>query len=551
MPEMPQFNCIETPDTMLKCACILVLVGMLNVCSQAAVLRGIVKLNELEGSAMPNVSITAEGAQPAVTESDGRFDLEFPNKHPGDLVEIGLAKEGYVVVHSVMLQQVLLADPNAPRVKILMAKEGDREEMARRFFRLKGDEAAEKNYHQQRDQLDARHQADAAALAQLQQELQQAKAAAAKAAEELARDRPGENSQMYQQAMRLFLDGKLDQALEVLDDAKLEQRKSDARRKVRELASDYQLKGRLLALKFRFAEATKAYESAVEMAPDDFEAHFALGYFAQSLNHQKQALASYMRCLDLARNMNNQVEVAMTLNNLGSLHRAEKRMAEARKAYEEALRMYRKLAAHNPATYMPDVAGMLNNLGVLHSDENRNAEARKAYEEALQTYRELAAHNPDTYVSYMATTLNNLGLLDADENRKAEARKAYEEALQTYRELAAHNPDTYLPDMAGTLNNLGNLHSYESRMGEARKAFEEALQKYRGLAAHNPDSYLPEVAGTLNNLGLLDADENRMAEARKAYEEALKIYQQFAEKSPGQYGPDVERVQRLLNGLKH
>jgi len=218
-PGMRRFNCIERPDSVLMRALILVLYGILSVSSPAAVLRGVVCLNELEGPAVPNVSVTADGAQPAVTESDGRFDLVFPNKRPGDLVEIVLTKEGYVVLHSIMLQQVLLVDTNAPRVKILIAKEGDREEMARRFFRLKGDQAAEENYQQKRRELEVQSQADTAVLAQLQTELQQAKAAAAKAAEELARDKRGGNSEMYQQAMRLFLDGKLDQALEVLDDA--------------------------------------------------------------------------------------------------------------------------------------------------------------------------------------------------------------------------------------------------------------------------------------------------------------------------------------------
>ena len=36
----------------------------------------------------------------------------------------------------------------------------------------------------------------------------------------------------------------------------------------------------------------------------------------------------------------------------------------------------------------------LNNLGVLHSDQNRKEEARKAFEEALAIYRELAQPNP-------------------------------------------------------------------------------------------------------------------------------------------------------------
>jgi hypothetical protein len=49
---------------------------------------------------------------------------------------------------------------------------------------------------------------------------------------------------------------------------------------------------------------------------------------------------------------------------------------EARKAYEEALKIRRELAAKNPETYLPYVAGTLNNLGILHRDQNRKDEAR-------------------------------------------------------------------------------------------------------------------------------------------------------------------------------
>jgi hypothetical protein len=51
------------------------------------------------------------------------------------------------------------------------------------------------------------------------------------------------------------------------------------------------------------------------------------------------------------------------------------------------------------------------NLGNLYRDTGRMAEADKAFSEALTICRELAAHNPDAYRRYVAGTLNNLGNL--------------------------------------------------------------------------------------------------------------------------------------------
>jgi hypothetical protein len=45
----------------------------------------------------------------------------------------------------------------------------------------------------------------------------------------------------------------------------------------------------------------------------------------------------------------------MTLNNLGSLHANERRFAEARRAYEEALRIYEEFAATGPTEFVANV----------------------------------------------------------------------------------------------------------------------------------------------------------------------------------------------------
>jgi hypothetical protein len=76
--------------------------------------------------------------------------------------------------------------------------------------------------------------------------------------------------------------------------------------------------------------------------------------------------------------------MAMTLNGLGNLvSRDSSRRKEAEALVQEALDAYRKLAADNPADYLPDVARMLNNLGNLVSrDSSRRKEADSLFSEA-------------------------------------------------------------------------------------------------------------------------------------------------------------------------
>ena len=91
----------------------------------------------------------------------------------------------------------------------------------------------------------------------------QAKAGAEKAAAELAKNHPGQGSEIYQEAVRLYLDGKIDAAIALLDDDKLSRSAEQAEKTVADAIRGWRLKANLFTLKFRFEEAEKAYETAL------------------------------------------------------------------------------------------------------------------------------------------------------------------------------------------------------------------------------------------------------------------------------------------------
>jgi serine/threonine protein kinase len=73
-----------------------------------------------------------------------------------------------------------------------------------------------------------------------------------------------------------------------------------------------------------------------------------------------------------------------------------------------------QLARQRPDAYRPDVAMTLNNLGTLLADLNALEVARDSYWEALVIRRELAQLRPDVYRPEMAQTLSNLGIVQRD-----------------------------------------------------------------------------------------------------------------------------------------
>ena len=68
----------------------------------------------------------------------------------------------------------------------------------------------------------------------------------------MAKEKPGESSELYRKAMRLFLDGKVDEALEVFHGEKLQrmaaeakERKAQAEKAIEEAVQAWLLRARL------------------------------------------------------------------------------------------------------------------------------------------------------------------------------------------------------------------------------------------------------------------------------------------------------------------
>ncbi|MDR1199857.1 MAG: tetratricopeptide repeat protein, partial [Prevotellaceae bacterium] len=182
-----------------------------------------------------------------------------------------------------------------------------------------------------------------------------------------------DSSPMYKEALELFINGKLDEALAVLDDATLEaneKKGADARI----------LKAQMLELKYDFKNAEANYLKAVSIFPS-FENNLRIASFYYELNEFKKSEAYLRICVALAKTTKDK---ACILNNLGVLQRNINELQQAEASYREALQTYRELAANNPQAYLPYVATTLNNLGTLQSYLKDYRKAEAYYQEALK-----------------------------------------------------------------------------------------------------------------------------------------------------------------------
>jgi predicted hotdog family 3-hydroxylacyl-ACP dehydratase len=500
--------------------------------TERALVKGTVILNGEDGPGVANVQITdsAHTGGPWATGSDGGFTLDYPTRAPGERVRLGVIKDGYVVVNWVQLDLALPKDPNANPLQIIICKEADREEMAQRFYQLKGAEAVEKTYQQKLKALEEENKSDAATIAKLQEERDQAKAGVEKAAAELAKNHPGQGSEMYQEAERLYLDGKIDAAIALLDDDKLRRSAEQAEKALTDAIQGWRLKANLFTLKFRFEESEKAYE-------------MALHYINRETNPRLWA--------------ETEVDLGITHRKLGIRVEGKagnEHLTGAITAYRSALEVYTR--EQLPQAWAATQDGLGNALSA-QADRTEGTKGAELLAQAVSAYRSaLEVRTRGLLRQEWAATQNNLGVALRAQAARTEGTKGAELLAQA---VSAHRSATkvfeQLPqDLAVIQNNLGiDLRAQAARTDGTKGAalLAQAVSAYRSALEVRTREQMPQDwAKTQNNLGAALRDQadrtagtkgaELLAQAVAAFHSCLEIY------TPEAFPLDHKRAQEQL-----
>ena len=178
------------------------------------------------------------------------------------------------------------------------------------------------------------------------------------------------------------------------------------------------------------ARNTQAKQRAVE-ACDDPDIREYLENLPSSLEQtDEQAFSSLIEKI-APEEMMAEAVVFQLIHRLPVMARAENVLRlpiEARAEIGEALQVLTDLC-HLDIALAPSLAFMLHITGRFYSATRAFDQARKAYEAACDIYKKLAESDPPTYEPDLAMTLNNLGVLYRDTRAFDQARKAYEAAV--------------------------------------------------------------------------------------------------------------------------
>jgi tetratricopeptide (TPR) repeat protein len=254
----------------------------------------------------------------------------------------------------------------------------------------------------------------------------------------------------------------------------------------------------------------------------------------KTINYQADltaAIIAYQKAVELQEELQSDLVLATSLNNLGLLYKTQGKYAEAEPLYLRSLTIREKqLGADHPS-----VATSLNNLAVLYDSQGRYAEAEPLYLRSLSIDEKV--YGEDHLEA--ATDLNNLAGLYCTQGRYTEAEPLYLRSLSIDEKVygAEH------PEIATDLNNLAGLYYSQGRYTEAETLYLRSLSiREKQLGADHPS-----VATSLNNLAGLYESQGRYPEAETLRLRCLEIERQALGEEHPQFASSLNNLAMLYN----
>ena len=242
-----------------------------------------------------------------------------------------------------------------------------------------------------------------------------------------------------------------------------------------------------------------------------------LGNIYRSRGDLENAEGYYRQSLELAQAMANEERQVAALGNLGLLHQTRGDLDKAEAFYRRALELNEALGRNGL------MAIQYNNLGTIHQTRGDLDKAEAFYRKALELNEALGSQEG------MAIQYGNLGLLHKKRGDLDKAEEFYRKSLELEKVLGRKE------GMASDYGNLGLLHQTRGDLDKAEAFFRKALELNEALGRKEG---MAKMYGNLGNLHNIRGDLN---EAEVFYRKSLALFTEVCAKR------EMVLVNRLLD----
>lgn len=206
----------------------IILLIFLSIPSFAQIQKGIIREINSDKKPLTNVYIKFTDAIPTTSNDSGEFRLMFSGKKAGDLIFYEeITKQGYEIVNKRELETLKMSRTRELSLDIILAEIGVIAAAKREYYDV-SDKALTASYNRVKQSL--RKQLKQSQITQgdyidqmkqLQEQYDRQRASLDELAEKFARVNFDDVSELYKEALQLFKDGEIEEAIKKLEDADL------------------------------------------------------------------------------------------------------------------------------------------------------------------------------------------------------------------------------------------------------------------------------------------------------------------------------------------
>jgi tetratricopeptide (TPR) repeat protein len=222
--------------------------------------------------------------------------------------------------------------------------------------------------------------------------------------------------------------------------------------------------------------------------------------------------------------------LAKALYNCGHAHSEMGHLEEALRVQQEAISLFRTLAADGQDELKGKLADALHNCGITHSKLGHLEDVLIVRQEAVSLYRTLVADGHDELRKNLADALYNCGKIYSKMDHLEDALSVRQEAVSLFRTLIADGQDELRRKLADALHNCGITYSKMGRLEDALSIRQEAVSLYRTLVADGHDDLRRDLADALYNCGRTYSKMGQLEDALSVRQEASSLYHMLGRK---------------------
>jgi tetratricopeptide (TPR) repeat protein len=528
----------------------------------------------------------ADPANRTLSNTDGRFKLQFVGVKPNTLRVLVVSKQGLSVVN----QSALNVHTDQPEVLEIFLCEPQNIAQNRKYFYHIGKTAADSFLNRKLASL-LKEKANIAVTNQIQSDrlkkitdsIKQLSASLLRT-EELANslaDRYSlidisDASAETDAAFSMFQKGNLDSAITLLNNANFSNlikqdrqeiaktealkretisRDSLARDRHIKIVTGLQLQADLTMLKSEYAETSKVYEELLAYDSTSPETIYAYSYFLSIIGERKKSVANYLRLLKLENDrqpaINDKYRISDIFNNLGVLYRELMDFNKSEKAYDTALSILSDddFATRDVRT-LKRIAVISTNQAVLFT-RTRNLNLGELHsQKALEILNKISTFNfVNQDSTLLAQILLNTGAVYATAGKLDYAKAKFEESLKILKSFGRRTEEKTQSLYASCTTNLGTLYQDLKKLDSSEFFLKLALVEKRTLSARNFAKYGADLANALNGMGNLFETTTKLDSAEFMFVEAMALLKRLCKDSPEVFDEDIAMVANNLGNL--